>query len=61
MICRAARAGRDAVWPFRREAGLGADTAIIVIRHASRADARIVRDGIGEPQRGAVGQMGSDS
>ena len=58
-LVTAARAARDAVWGLRREAGFGADAAAIVKRHASRKDARFVRDVV-EPRRGAVGQMSLD-
>ena len=59
-LVTAARAARDAVWGLRREAGFGADAAVIVARHASRKDARFVRDAVTEPRRGGTGQMSLD-
>ena len=59
-LVTAARVARDAVWGLRKEAGFGADAARIVKRHASRVDARFVRDAVVEPRRGAVGQMSLD-
>ena len=59
-LVTAARAARDAGWGLRKGAGFGAEAAGIVKRHASRKDARFVRDAIIEPRRGAVGQMSLD-
>ena len=59
-LATAAKAARDAVWGLRREAGFGADAAAIVKRHASRKDARFVRDAVVEPSRLALGQMSLD-
>lgn len=59
-LVTAARAARDAVWGLRREAGFGADAAAIAARHASRKDARFVRDMVVEPRRAVTGQMSLD-
>ena len=59
-LVTAARAARDAVWGMRKEAGFGADAAAIVKRHASRKDARFVRDVVVEPSQSMTGQMSLD-
>ena len=59
-LVTAARVARDAVWGLRRQAGFSAEAAGIVKKHASRADARFVRDALVEPRRGAGGQMSLD-
>ena len=60
-LLTAARVARDAVWGLRREAGFGAEAAGIVKKHASRKDARFVRDVVVvEPRKSAGGQMSLD-
>ena len=59
-LITAARVARDAVWGLRKGAGFGADAAAIVRKHASRKDARFVRDVVVQPRRAATAQMSLD-
>ena len=59
-LVTSARAARDAVWGLRKDEGFGLGAAGIVKRHASRKDARFVRETLIEPRRGAAGQMSLD-
>lgn len=59
-LVSSARLARDAVWGLRKEAGFDADAARIVVKHASRADARFVNDRAPARRRKPTEQMSFD-